>query len=128
MANKINKENEIKDINEEDYKLAFQIITYAGDAASSAMESIEASSEYKFDDAERLIKLANKSYIDCHQIQTDMFTNEANGKKNDVNILLVHAQDHITMANLKIEAAKQMLKLYRKIYELESQERRDKDD
>lgn len=113
----------MSDINEKDYELAFQIITYAGDAQSSAIEAIAACEQYDFDKAEELIDAANKSYIKCHEIQTNMFTNEANGQKTNVNIILVHAQDHLTMANLRIGEAKNTMKLYKKIQQLENKEK-----
>ncbi|WP_243343946.1 PTS lactose/cellobiose transporter subunit IIA [Anaerococcus sp. AGMB09787] len=113
----------MSEVNEKDYELAFQIITYAGDAQSSAIEAIAACEKYDFDKAEELIDAANKSYIKCHEIQTSMFANEANGLKTDVNIILVHAQDHLTMANLRIGEAKNIMNLYKKIQQLENKEK-----
>ncbi|MCI7239610.1 MAG: PTS lactose/cellobiose transporter subunit IIA [Anaerococcus sp.] len=112
----------MSEVNEQDYELAFQIITYAGDAQSSAIEAIAACENYDFDKAAELINAANKSYIKCHEIQTNMFTNEANGQKTELNIILVHAQDHLTMANLRIGEAKNIMNLYKKIQELENRE------
>ncbi|MDD7305245.1 MAG: PTS lactose/cellobiose transporter subunit IIA [Peptoniphilaceae bacterium] len=110
----------MNEIDEKDYELAFQIITYAGDAQSSAIESIRAAEAYDFEKAQKLIDDANKSYVKCHDIQTEMFTNEANGKKTKVNIILVHAQDHLSMANIRIEEAKNLLNIYKKMQKLEN--------
>ncbi|MDY6019439.1 MAG: PTS lactose/cellobiose transporter subunit IIA [Anaerococcus sp.] len=110
----------MNEIDEKDYELAFQIITYAGDAQSSAIESMRASEAYDFEKAQKLIDDANKSYVKCHDIQTEMFTNEANGKKTNVNIILVHAQDHLSMANIRIQEAKNLLNIYKKMQKLEN--------
>ncbi|MDO4594288.1 MAG: PTS lactose/cellobiose transporter subunit IIA [Tissierellia bacterium] len=99
-------------VDEKDYEMAFQIITVAGTARSLAMEARKYAREAKFEQAKQALKQAKDEYIKSHQIQTDMLTKEASGEKNDVNIILVHAQDHLTMASMSIEDTKEFINLY----------------
>ena len=50
-----------------------------------------------------------------------MLTEEANGEKNKINIILVHAQDHLTMATMAMENAKRWIKLNKKLQKMEGE-------
>ena len=47
-----------------------------------------------------------------------MIQEEANGSPVEVNIILVHAQDHLTMAMMARDNAEEFIHLYRVIKEL----------
>ena len=115
-----NKENEETSVNDAEYLTAFQLISTAGDARSNAIEAIQKAREFKFDEAEDLLKEANETLIKSHNIQTNLLTNEANGKKNSINIILIHALDHLTMATMAIDDAKEFISLYKMIYDLKN--------
>lgn len=101
------------------YEIGFQLILHAGDAKSKAEEAIKSSNQYDFDQAEILIKEASKELKAAHKIQTELIQMEANGTPCEINILLVHAQDHFAMAMSAIDHAKQMIILNQKINVLE---------
>ncbi len=85
------------------YEIAFQIIVHAGESRSLSSEAMDAAENYDFEKAEELLKKANDEFLECHQIQTDLLTAEANGESSPVNIILVHSQDHLTMATMAID-------------------------
>ncbi len=118
MVKDVNQEVEVMD--ESEYLVAFQIITAAGTAKGYAMEAIEKAREYKFNEAEELIEKAREQFNTSHEIQTNLLTLEAQGKRNSVNIIMVHAQDHLTMANMAAENACEFLNLYKLVYELKN--------
>ena len=105
--------------NEKTYELAFNIIVHAGESRSLSSEAMDAAENYDFDKAEDLLKQANDQFLKCHEVQTDMLTKEANGEKNEINIILIHAQDHLTMATMAMDNAKRLIGLYKKIKILE---------
>lgn len=105
--------------NEKMYEIAFQIIVHAGESRSLSSEAMDAAENYDFEKAEELLKKANDEFLECHQIQTDLLTAEANGESSPVNIILVHSQDHLTMATMAMENARRMMKIYRKLEKLE---------
>lgn len=105
--------------NEKMYEIAFQIIVHAGESRSLSSEAMDACENYDFEKAEELLKKANDEFLECHQIQTDLLTAEANGESSPVNIILVHSQDHLTMATMAMENANRIIKMYKKLEKLE---------
>lgn len=105
--------------NQEMYEIAFQIIVHAGESRSLSSEAMDAAENYDFEKAEELLKKANDEFLECHQIQTDMLTSEANGEKNELNVIFIHAQDHLTMATMAMDNAKRLVTMYKKMKENE---------
>ena len=93
-------------MDETKYSGAFQIIMNAGNSKSAALMAIEA---------------AKDEMRAAHQAQIDMIQQEAAGNSVDVNIILVHAQDHLTMAILAKDLAEQFVELYRQMSEMKQQ-------
>jgi PTS system cellobiose-specific IIA component len=86
---------------------AFQLILHAGNAKSSLMEAMQAARLGKLDEAHLKIEEAKEELNAAHHSQTLLIQNEARGEKVELNILLIHAQDHLmnalTMRDLVIE-------------------------
>lgn len=101
--------------NQEMYEIAFQIIVHAGESRSLSSEAMDAAENYDFEKAEELLKKANDEFLECHQIQTDMLTSEANGEKNELNVIFIHAQDHLTMATMAMDNARRLISIYKEI-------------
>lgn len=100
------------------YETAFNLILAAGNSKSNSMMAITAAREFRFEDANRYIEAAKDEMVAAHQIQTDLIQREAQGTKCDLNIIMVHAQDHLSMALITLDNASEMLKLYQMIDEL----------
>lgn len=101
-----------------EYRIAFELIAVAGDSKAESMAAIESASMFQFEEAQKHLKTADERMADAHHIQTDMLQKEAAGEKTDVNIILVHAQDHLTTAIVMRDQADMMIKLYRTIEKL----------
>ncbi|BBM52933.1 PTS system, lactose/cellobiose-specific IIA component [Leptotrichia trevisanii] len=105
-------------MNDEKYEIAFQVIMNAGNSKSSSMMAIEAAREFDFEEAERLLVEADKEMREAHHVQTELIQRESNGDGVDVNIILVHSQDHLSMAITARDNAEEFLQLYKMIKEL----------
>lgn len=105
--------------NEKMYEIAFQIIVHAGESRSLSSEAMDAAENYDFEKAEELLKKANDEFLECHQIQTDLLTAEANGEENNINVILIHSQDHLTMATMAMDNARRWIKINKKLQKLE---------
>ena len=105
--------------NEKTYELAFNIIVHAGESRSLSSEAMDAAEAYDFDKAEELLEKANQEFLACHEVQTDMLTKEANGEKNEINVILIHSQDHLTMATMAMDNARRWIKINKKLQNLE---------
>lgn len=105
-------------MSDEKYEIAFQVIMNAGNSKSSSMMAIEAAREFDFEEAERLLKEADKEMRKAHHVQTELIQQESSGNGVDVNIILVHSQDHLSMAITARDNAEEFLQLYKMIKEL----------
>ena len=101
-----------------EYKTAFELIAVAGESKAESMAAIEAASEFRFDEAKEHLKAADAQMVAAHEVQTDMLQQEAEGNKVKVNIILVHAQDHLTTAMIMRDQADLIMRLYRTIQEM----------
>ena len=99
----------------EEYNQAFKMIASAGNAKSSSLMAIREAREGNFDAAEELLKAADEDLHDAHRMQTEMLTEEARGNSVKLNIILIHAQDHLSGAILARDFAEEFIALYRKL-------------
>jgi len=93
--------------------VSFGIIAHAGDARSYAFGALAAAKAGNFEEAAELLKLSDAAAVEAHHMQTDLLIGEANGNKTPVDVLLVHAQDHLMTSMLAVELVKELIELYK---------------
>lgn len=93
--------------------VSFGIIANAGDARSYAFGALEEAKKGNFEEAEVLLKKSDEAATLAHKAQTELLFKEANGEKTPVDVLLVHAQDHLMTSMLAVELIKEMITLYK---------------
>ena len=101
-----------------DLDKAFEMILHAGNSESASLLGMEAARQYDFEEAEKNCRTAKEELLTAHQIQTELIQAEAGGEKCEMGILMVHAQDHFTMASILKEVSQEFLHLYREINDL----------
>lgn len=89
------------------------IIGFAGDARSKAFEALDLAKQGKFEEADKLMEEANANLQEAHNGQTDLLVAEAQGKKMEVGVLLIHSQDHLMTAMLAYDLIKEMIDMCR---------------
>lgn len=99
-------------MNPSDYEVAFRIIAVAGNAKSNAMIAIREARQGNHAAAEAALKEADKGLGEAHEAQTELLTAEARGNPVELNIILIHAQDHLAGAILTRDLAGEFLELY----------------
>ncbi len=104
------------------YETSFGLILNAGNSKSNSLMAIEAAREFDFEEAEELIKKAEEDLHLAHETQTELIQKEAGGEKSEVNIILVHAQDHLTTAMIMIEQAREFIHIYKLLSKVLSKE------
>ena len=95
--------------------LIMNLIVDAGSAKSYAMDAMRMAKEGRFSDAEDALELANSELSKAHQTQTDLIQRAAKGEAIEINLFMVHAQDHIMTAMLAKDLAAEIVELYEKI-------------
>ena len=96
-------------------EVAFQIITYAGEAKSEAMLAIYEAKAKNFDQAEEKIKLANQAINQASHQHFELIQAEAQGSKIEIPLLLMHAEDQLLTTQTLILLAQEMVDLYKSI-------------
>ncbi|MBA2876425.1 PTS lactose/cellobiose transporter subunit IIA [Thermaerobacillus caldiproteolyticus] len=90
----------------------FQLILHGGNGRSYAMEAIAAAKKGDFITARNHLQKASEELHAAHHVQTSLIQNEANGKRKEVTLLMIHAQDHLMNAITLKELAAEFVDLY----------------
>lgn len=98
---------------DERIKRLFEMIGHAGSAKSDAMEAIQTAKKGCFEQAEALLEQARQSLNAAHGIHFGMLSERANGDGEPMDIMAVHAQDHLSMATVTIDMAQEIVELHR---------------
>lgn len=92
----------------------FTIISHAGSAKSKCFDALRVAKEGKFEEAEALIKDAKNEIYETHDIQNSMIQKEASGEKQEVTLLLMHAEDHLMSSMLAKDLIEEMIEIYKR--------------
>ncbi len=76
----------------------FEIILHAGNARAEAYDALAAAKAGDFAKAAGHLKRAEEEIGVAHRAQADTIQREAAGEKQDISLLVVHAQDHLMTA------------------------------
>lgn len=98
---------------EDAQSIAFQLISFAGDAFSYFYKAVEEARNGDFDESDKLIIKGEEQLTQAHNAQTELLTEESQGKDMEYSILLVHAQDHLMTAIMYERVAKEFIVLYK---------------
>lgn len=98
--------------------VAFTIILHSGNAKMKTHEAFKAMRNANFVLAHELLEAANDELLEAHKSQTELLQSYANGKKIEMEIIMVHAQDHLMTAMTLHEIASEMSHLYSLNHEL----------
>ncbi|MCR0197666.1 PTS lactose/cellobiose transporter subunit IIA [[Clostridium] innocuum] len=99
-------------------KLAFKLISLAGDAKSMAFEALAAARKKDFKAAEKMIQQCDEKINDAHQVQYQILTQECSGTCDvTLNFMMVHAQDHVMTTVLAKDLVEEQILLRKEISE-----------
>ncbi|MGL5042898.1 MAG: PTS lactose/cellobiose transporter subunit IIA [Culicoidibacterales bacterium] len=95
--------------------VAFSIISNAGDASAQFLTAIQKAEEGKYSDAKTCISEGADALKQAHLTQTKLIQAEINGQKQELNLLIVHAQDHLMNAVVLKSVVTTIVNLYEKV-------------
>ncbi|MBB5326074.1 PTS system cellobiose-specific IIA component [Anoxybacillus tepidamans] len=93
-------------------EIIFSIILHGGNGRSAAFEAITAAKQGDFSKARKKLEEAVNELAQAHHIQTMLIQREAKGEKQEVSLLMVHAQDHLMTAMTMKDLATELVDLY----------------
>lgn len=101
---------------EEELQLAaFEIILHSGTARTSVHEALDAMKNGAFQEAEEKLAAADEELLQAHHAQTDLLQKYTSGTEIKIEIIMVHAQDHLMTTMTLKEVAIEMMHMYKKI-------------
>lgn len=94
-------------------EVAMSLVGNAGESRSLAFEALAAAKKGNFQEAEGLLEDSRKTSLKAHEIQTDLIFKEADGEGIELNLIMVHAQDHLMTAMLARELIGELIEIYK---------------
>lgn len=94
-------------------EIAMALIAFSGDARASAFGALEEAKKGNFDKADELMAQSRTQFTEAHHVQTDLLASEAQGNKAEVNVLLIHSQDHLMTSMLAQELIAELIELHK---------------
>lgn len=95
--------------------VSFEIILHSGTARTEVHEAFVLMRQGDFQEAEEKLGIANAELVEAHHAQTKLLQDYASGVDIKIEIIMVHAQDHLMTTMTLLEVAKEMLELHKKI-------------
>lgn len=95
----------------------FPIISLAGESKALAYEALILAKENKFKEAYIKIEESDKIILKSHEYQTNLITREAGGEKININMLFIHAQDHLMTTMSEKNLINELIYILKKNYE-----------
>lgn len=95
-----------------------QIIVYAGNAKSLAMNAIKEAKRREIVGAKEMLAESKNNLKIAHQHHTDMLQKFASHPDEPTNMFLTHAQDHMMAAITATDFTKEFIDLHEEIQEL----------
>jgi cellobiose PTS system EIIA component len=99
-------------------EIIFEIILHAGNARAEAYDALRAAQDGNFLKAQEHMKQAEEEVRIAHRVQSEMIQQEVQGKKVEVTLLFVHAQDHLMTALSEKNLIENMIEMHKTIREL----------
>ena len=96
-------------------EIAMTIVGNAGEARSLAFEALKEAKEGNYEKAKKYLEQSKERSLAAHEMQTELICNEADGNRIEMNLLMVHAQDHLMTSILARELIEEMITLYKKL-------------
>ena len=95
--------------------MSFKLIALSGEARSDAMEALMFARDGKHENAIAKLAEARMKIGETHKVHADLIQGEAQGNKLDMNLLLIHAQDHFMTCSTMLELTEFILDMYKRI-------------
>lgn len=103
---------------EEIQMIAFTIILHSGNAKTEIHQAFKSMRASDFNKAQQQLENANEEVLKAHQSQTELLQTYARGTKVEMEMIMVHAQDHLMNTMTLREIALEMVHLYQQNHQL----------
>lgn len=92
-----------------------ELIINAGESRSCAMQALYAAKAGKWDEVDGLLEESTAASKRAHAVQTQLIGMDEGTGKVPVNLVMVHAQDHIMTSMLARELIEELIEVHKKL-------------
>ena len=92
--------------------ISMELVGSSGEGKNCSFEALELAKKGLFLNSKLKMIDAIEKINDAYQIQTELIVKEASGQKIDINLLMIHAQNHLMAANLTRELISEIILLH----------------
>jgi PTS system cellobiose-specific IIA component len=96
-------------------EIIMNLIVGSGSARSYAMEAIACAKEGDFKGAHEALDNAEEEMAKAHGGQTALIQKAAKGESVEINLFMVHAQDHVMTSMLARDLAREIVELHERL-------------
>ena len=93
---------------------AFEIILHSGTTRATVHEAFAAMRLGHYDEASQKLEAANTELVEAHHAQTKLLQDYASGVEIKIEIIMVHAQDHLMTTLLLKDIISTLIDVYKK--------------
>ncbi|BDR16599.1 PTS lactose/cellobiose transporter subunit IIA [Vibrio sp. STUT-A11] len=94
-----------------------ELIINAGESKSLAMQALASAKRGEWEDVDGLLEESTAAAKRAHGVQTELIGLDEGEGKVPVNLVMVHAQDHIMTSMLARELIEELINVHRKLQE-----------
>ena len=98
--------------------IAFNIISNVGTAKSMGIQALIKGREGKKEEADKLLEDASSFLKEGHKSHAQLIQEEAKGNKQELSLILMHAEDQLMASEIILSLAKEMLYMQKEINDL----------
>ncbi len=92
-----------------------ELIINAGESKSCAMNALACAKHGQWDQVDELLFQSTEAAKRAHKVQTELIGLDEGTGKVPVNLIMVHAQDHIMTSMLAREIIEELIEIHRKL-------------
>ncbi|MFM2486946.1 PTS lactose/cellobiose transporter subunit IIA [Celerinatantimonas yamalensis] len=92
-----------------------ELIINAGESKNLAMSALASAKKGEWNEVDALLEQSTKATQRAHGIQTELIGMDEGCGKVPVNLIMVHAQDHIMTAMLARELIEELIDIHRSL-------------
>jgi len=111
QTNAAEMESPIQDMEE----TVMELIINAGESRSCAMQALYAAKAGNWDEVDGLLAESTAASKRAHKVQTALIGMDEGAGKVPVNLIMVHAQDHIMTSMLARELIEELIAVHKKL-------------
>jgi PTS system cellobiose-specific IIA component len=111
QSNVVEMESPIENLEE----TVMELIINAGESRSCAMQALYAAKAGKWDEVDGLLEESTAASKRAHAVQTELIGMDMGSGKVPVNLIMVHAQDHIMTSMLARELIEELIAVHKKM-------------